>query len=43
MQSDKVIGMRYFNAVRYIECLNLWKEVVDLVIDNYGIVVKVIH
>ncbi len=43
MQSDKVIGMRYFDAVRYIECINLWEEVTDLVIDAYGIVVKVIH
>ena len=43
MQSDKVVGMRYFDAVRYIERMDLWEEVIDLMTDTYGIVVKVIH
>lgn len=43
MQSDKVIGMRYFDAVRYIERMDLWEEVIDLMTDAYGVVVKVIH
>ena len=43
MQSDKVVGMRYFDAVQYIERMDLWEEVIDLMTDAYGIVVKVIH
>lgn len=43
MQSDKVVGMRCFDAVRYIERMDLWEEVIDLMTDAYGIVVKVIH
>lgn len=43
MQSDKVVGMRHFDAIRYIERMDLWEEVIDLMIDAYGIVVKVIH
>lgn len=43
MQSDRVVGMRHFDAVRYIERMDLWDEVIDLVTDACGIVVRVIH
>lgn len=42
-QSDRVVGMTHFLALSYIEEFDLWDEVVDLVVDNYGIVVRVIH
>lgn len=42
-QSDKVVGMTHFMAIQFIESLNLWDEVVDLEVDCYGIVMKVIH
>ena len=42
-QSDKVIGMTYFMAINYIESRDLWDEVVDLVVDHEGIVIRVIH
>ena len=43
MESDKVVGMRYFEALAYIEGLGLWHEVIGLMTDSFGIVVKVIH
>ncbi len=42
-QSDRAVGMSHWAAVRFIEDLDLWDEVVDLVVDAQGIVVKVIH
>lgn len=42
-QSDVVVGMRYFTAVAYIENNDLWDEVLDLVVDCYGFVEKVLH
>lgn len=42
-QSDKVVGMTHFLAIQYIESLDLWDEVVDLEVDCYGIVTRVIH
>ncbi len=42
-QSDKVVGMTHFMAINYIESFDLWDEVIDLEVDCYGIVTKVIH
>ena len=41
--SDKVIGTHHREAVRWIEEMDLWDEVIDLVVDAYGIVTAVIH
>lgn len=42
-ESDKVVGSHYADAVRWIEARDLWDEVVDLVADAYGTVVRVLH
>ena len=42
-KSDKVIGMSHFMACLFIESHDLWDEVVDLVVDCYGKVERVIH
>ena len=42
-QSNKVVGMTHFLAIQYIESFDLWDEVVDLEVDCYSIVTKVIH
>lgn len=41
--SDKVVGMTYSLAIQFIESFDLWDEVVDLEVDCYGIVTRVIH
>ena len=41
--SDKVVGMSRFMACLFIESYDLWDEVVDLEVDCYGIVTRVIH
>lgn len=41
--SDRVVGQHHRAAVRWIEENDLWDEVVDLITDCYGIVVKVLH
>ena len=42
-ESDKVVGEPYFAAVLYITKRDLWDEVVNLVVDCDGFVVKVQH
>lgn len=42
-ESDKVVGQTYNEALKVIDRLDLWHEVVDLVVDCYGCVTKVIH
>ena len=42
-ESDKVIGMRYSEAVRFIERNDLWDEVAGLTADEHGEVVAVWH
>ena len=43
MRSDKAVGLRYNEAIRLIDRLDLWDEVIDLVTDDCGIVIRVIH
>ena len=43
MKSDKAVGMTYFEAIRFIERNDLWHEVIDLMTNAEGIVLKVIH
>lgn len=42
-ESDKVIGMTYRQAVRFIERNHLWLEVAGITTDEYAIVVAVWH
>ena len=42
-ESDKVIGATHREAIRWITAKDLWDEVIDLVVDGYGTVIKVIH
>ena len=42
-ESDKVVGHSHREAIQWITARDLWDEVIDLVVDNYGIVVAVIH
>lgn len=42
-ESDKVMGMWYSEAVRFIERNDLWDEVAGLTADESGVVVAVWH
>ena len=42
-ESDKVVGKTFAEAVRFIEIADLWDEVVDLRLDEFGVVTKVLH
>ena len=42
-ESDKVIGASHYEALQWITGMDLWDEVVDLVVDCYGTVTAVIH
>lgn len=42
-ESDKLIGVSYHEAVKWIEEEELWDEIIDLKVDSYGIVTAVIH
>ena len=42
-ESDKVVGGTHREAVRWLTAMDLWDEVVDLVVDGTGTVVRVIH
>ena len=43
MLSDKVVGMTYTEAVKFLDEMDLWDEVVLLKTDCYGFVVAVVH
>lgn len=42
-RTDCLVGKSHWAAVRWIEANDLWDEVVDLITDANGIVIKVIH
>lgn len=42
-ESDKVVGHSHREAIQWISMMDLWGEVIDLVVDDYGTVIKVIH
>jgi hypothetical protein len=42
-ESDKVIGASHREAIQWITAMDLWDEVIELEVDNYGIVTAVIH
>lgn len=42
-ESNKVIGLRYREAILWLTDMDLWDEVVDLEVDAYGVVVGVVH
>ena len=42
-ESDKVIGASHYEAIQWITAKDLWDEVIELEVDNFGIVVRVIH
>ena len=42
-ESDKVIGTDVREAIRWIEAMDLWDEVVEIESDGTGIVTNVIH
>ena len=42
-ESDKVVGTPHREAIRWITIMDLWDEVVDLEVDDYGTVTAVIH
>ena len=42
-ESDKVVGASNYEAIQWITAMDLWDEVIDLVVDNYGTVTAVIH
>ena len=42
-ESDKVVGASHREAIQWITAMDLWDEVIDLEVDCYGIVTKVIH
>ena len=42
-ESEKVIGKTHREAIQWITAMDLWDEVVELEVDNYGIVTAVIH
>ena len=43
MQSDKAIGMFYPDAIRFIDRMDLWHEVINVVTDAAGIVIRIVH
>ena len=42
-ESDKVVGATHREAIKWITAMDLWDEVVELELDVYGTVVRVIH
>lgn len=42
-ESDKVVGASHKEAIQWITGRDLWDEVIELEVDCYGIVTKVIH
>lgn len=42
-ESDKVVGATHREAIKWITAMDLWDEVVELELDAYGTVVRVIH
>lgn len=42
-ESDKVVGTDIREAIKWIDAKDLWYEVIDIVADGTGIVIKVIH
>ena len=42
-ESDKIVGANHREAIPWITAMDLWDEVIDLVVDAYGIVTAVIH
>ncbi len=42
-ESDKVVGATHREAIKWITAMDLWNEVVELELDAYGTVVRVIH
>ena len=42
-ESDKVVGTDYREAIRWIDAMDLWAEVIDIETDGTGIVTAVIH
>jgi hypothetical protein len=42
-ESDKVIGTSHKEAIQWLTGRDLWDEVIDLVVDAYGIVIAIIH
>lgn len=42
-ESDKILGMRYRQAVRFLDKLDLWDEVAGIVTDEHGEVIAVWH
>lgn len=42
-ESDMVIGLHHREAIFWLTELDLWHEVVDLVVDCFGKVLRVIH
>ena len=42
-ESDKVVGTDVREAIKWIEAMDLWDEVVDIVSDGTGKVITVIH
>ena len=42
-ESDKVVGAHHREALQWITAMDLWDEVIDLEVDENGIVTAVIH
>lgn len=42
-ESDKVIGTDIREAIKWIDAMDLWDEVIEIESDAYGIVTAVIH
>lgn len=42
-ESDKVVGSSHWEALQWITGRDLWDEVIDLEVDCYRTVIKVIH
>lgn len=42
-ESDKVIGTPYREAVKWIDAMDLWDEVIDIQTDGVGTVTAIIH
>lgn len=42
-ESDKVVGATHREAIMWITAKDLWDEVVELEVDCYGTVTRVIH
>jgi len=42
-ESDKVVGASHYEAIQWITAKDLWDEVIELEVDCYGTVTRVIH